>query len=129
MVHHVFNAATTEYSEVCRRAAMYLRGGHKPTYRRSSADCGDVVVVCNAGRLRMRGDKLRTEKLRYHTGAPGGLKTRAFRDYAVRKPELLFYYGAYRLLPKTQLRFKYMQRLYVYAGPAADFAAFLPNVS
>ena len=128
VVHHVFNGATMEYGEVCRRAAQYLTGRHKPTYKNNKASRGDVVVVCNAEQLRMRGDELRTAKLRYHTGHPGGLKTRLLRDYVVKKPEFLFYYGVYKQLPKNRLRFAYMQRLFVYSGPEAQYASFLPNV-
>lgn len=128
-VHHVFNAAVVEYAEVCKRAAALLTGRHKPTFRNNKAGQGDVVVVCNAGSLRMAGDKLKYEKLRYHTGRPGGLKTRYFRDYAIERPEFLFYYGVYRRLPRTQLRFRHMEQLFVYAGPCADYAPFLPNVS
>ena len=66
--------------------------------------------------------------MRYHTGRPGGLKTKYFKEYVIKKPEFIFYYGVYKQLPKNQLRFKYMDKLFVYKGPEVEYADFLPNV-
>lgn len=124
----MFNAATYEYDKVCKRAAYYLTGKHKPIFRPNKVGAGDVVIIANASNLRMRGDRLKYENMKYHTGHPGGLKTRTFRDYVIKKPEFLFYYGVYKQLPKNQLRFKYMDKLFVYKGPEVEYADFLPNV-
>lgn len=117
-----------EYKEICKRAAKFLTGSHKPIYANNKVGLGDVVIVCNAANMRMHGDKLKYEKLRYHSGHPGGLKTRYFRDYVIKKPEFLYYYGVYKQLAPNKLRFRRMDKLYVYAG-AQQFAEYLPNVS
>lgn len=129
VVYHVFNAETYEFDKLCKRAAYYLTGRHKPVWRPNKCDRGDMVIVANASNLRMKGDQLKYEKMQYHTGHPGGLKTKYFKEYVIKKPEFLFYYGVYKQLPKNRMRFKYMENLFVYRGPEVEYAHFLPNVS
>lgn len=129
VIYHVFNAATYEFNKLCKRAAFYLTGRHKPIFKPNKSDGGDMVIIANAENLRMYGDKLKYKKLRYHTGHPGGLKTKYFKEYVIKKPEFIFYYGVYKQLPKNQLRFRFMDNLFVYKGPEVEYDDFLPNVA
>ena len=127
MTYHVFNAETFLYQKLCKRAAYYLTGRHKPIYRPNKSFYGDTVIIANCNNIRMRRDELKYAKLRYHTGAPGGLKTKYFKDYIDKNASFLFYHGIYKELPKNKLRYDFMERLYAYNGPEVEFADFLPN--
>ena len=117
------------YGEIINRAAVYLRGKHKPTYRRFKAFQGDIVIVVNAEKLTMPGKRLKFQKVRYHSGHPGGLKTHDFTYLLKKKPEYVWYRGVYKCLPSNKLRFKTLNNLYVYEGPNVLYGDFLPNVN
>lgn len=130
VVYHVFNAERMYYGEIISRAAMLLRGKHKPTYcRKSTRVQGDIVIIVNADRLTMPSTRLRYKRMRYHTGHPGGLTSKAYSYLMVKKPEYVFFRGVYKHLPTNRQRLKQLQNLYVYCGPEVPYADFLPNVA
>ena len=73
------------------------------------------------------GNELKFRNFKYHTGAPGGLKTKYFKDIIQARPESLFYYGVNKVMPKTKIRQRLMEKLFIYKGPVVPFD-FLPNV-
>ena len=128
-VYHVFNAENMFYGEIIARTSVFLRGKHKPIYSPTKWYLGDTVVIVNADKLTLPGNRMKTHVLRYHTGYPGHLRTHKFRDLVFRKPEYLFFRGVYKVLPKNRLRFRLLENLHVYQGPVAHLHNFLPSVA
>lgn len=96
--------------------ANRLRGKHKTTYT-PHMDCGDNVIIINAAKVRVTGDKLRQKKFYWHTGYPGGIKERSWGHIlAGRFPERLIEKAVERMVPRGPLGRKQMDNLRVYAG-------------
>jgi large subunit ribosomal protein L13 len=97
--------------------ATRLRGKHKPMYT-PHIDCGDNVIVVNAEKVAVTGNKLANEKYYWHTGYPGGIKERtmgAVRDG--KHPERLVLKAVQRMLPRGPLGRQQFSNLRVYVGP------------
>ena len=98
--------------------AMRLRGKHKPQFT-PHVDCGDNVVVVNAGRVRVTGNKAEQSIFYYHTGYPGGIKGRSMRERLEGKhPERVLVKAVERMITRGPLQRRQMKHLHVYAGPA-----------
>jgi len=108
--------------------AMRLRGKHKPSYT-PHMDCGDNVIVINADKVQLTGKK-RTDKVHYwHTGYPGGIKSRtAGQILESAHPERLVEKAVQRMLPGNRLSRKLMGNLRVYPGAAHPHEAQAPEV-
>ncbi len=97
--------------------AMRLRGKHKPSYT-PHMDCGDNIIIVNAGKVRLTGRKREDKLYHRHTGYPGGLKTRsAARILDGKRPETVVIKAVQRMIPKGPLGRQQMANLKVYAGP------------
>ncbi len=97
--------------------AMYLRGKHKPTFT-PHMDCGDYIVVVNAGKVHLTGNKLKDKKFYWHTGHPGGIKERSIGQILEGKhPERVLYKAVERMITRGPLGRQQMTGLKVYAGP------------
>jgi large subunit ribosomal protein L13 len=107
--------------------AMRLRGKHKPTYT-PHVDCGDNIVVINAEKVRLTGNKLEDKVFYYHTGHPGGIKGRTPRQTLESKhPERLIEKAVERMIPRNNLGRDQMRKLHVYAGAEHPHAAQSPE--
>ncbi|AWZ49503.1 50S ribosomal protein L13 [Clostridiaceae bacterium 14S0207] len=106
--------------------ATILRGKHKPTYT-PHVDTGDFVIVVNADKVVLTGNKLDQKMLRHHSLYPGGLKEISYRDALVRKPEFVFQEAVRRMLPKGKLGRQMLKKLKVYSGPEHENAAQNPQ--
>ncbi|MBV7379411.1 50S ribosomal protein L13 [Maritimibacter dapengensis] len=108
--------------------AMRLRGKHKPSFT-PNMDCGDNVIVINADKVQMTGKK-RTDKVHYwHTGYPGGIKSRtAGQILEGEHPERIVMQAVKRMLPGNRLSRKQMTNLRVYAGAEHGHDAQKPEV-
>lgn len=95
--------------------ATILMGKNKPTYT-PSMDTGDFVVVINAEKVELTGNKWRDKFYRYHTGHPGGLKEIRYSELVQRKPEKLIELAVKGMLPKNKLGRAQIKKLKVYAG-------------
>src|SRR5215218_8727427 len=93
-----------------------LRGKRKPTYT-PHVDTGDFVVVVNAEKITVTGDKLHEKMYYRHSGYPGGLKKRTLNDMLERRPEEVIRLAVRGMLPKSRLARKQLTKLKVYAGP------------
>ncbi len=93
-----------------------LRGKRKPTYT-PHIDTGDFVVVVNAEKISVTGDKRQTKLYHRHSGYPGGLKTRTLNDMLERRPEEVIRLAVRGMLPRNRLGRKQITKLKVYAGP------------
>ena len=116
VVYHVFNAERIPFGRMCTQITNAVRGKYKPTYKRIDPTKGDKVVVVNAEKALFMGRKLKFKNLKYHTGIPGGLKTKKFKDMLFLKPELLIFNSVYKMLPKNKIRFLFLENLTIYAG-------------
>ena len=96
--------------------AMILRGKNKPIYT-PPVDCGDFVVVVNAEKVRLTGNKEEENVWRHHSGYIGGLKEETWREAMEKHPERIIERAVKGMLPKNSLGRKQFTKLKVYAGP------------
>jgi large subunit ribosomal protein L13 len=97
--------------------ANRLRGKHKPQFT-PHVDCGDNVVIVNARRMRVTGNKAEQSIFYYHTGYPGGIKGRSIRQRLdSQHPERVIEKAVERMITRGPLQRQQMKHLYVYAGP------------
>jgi large subunit ribosomal protein L13 len=96
--------------------AGYLRGKHQPTFA-EHLDVGDYVVVINAARLRVTGNKARDRLYYRHSTYPGGFKSVALGELLERHPDRLLKNTVRGMLPRTALGRKMLRKLKVYSGP------------
>ena len=102
--------------------AMILRGKNKPQFTPNS-DCGDFVVVINADKVQLTGNKAAHKTYYRHSGYNGGLKAESFRVAMEKHPEQVIERAVRGMLPKTTLGRKQLSKLKVYAGPEHPHAA------
>ena len=95
--------------------ATILRGKNKPNYT-PSMDLGDYVVVINAEKIKVTGNKLKGKIYRYHTSYPGGLKSVVLGTLLKRKPELVVKKAVQGMIPHTKLGRAMIKKLKIYKG-------------
>ncbi|HEB79101.1 MAG TPA: 50S ribosomal protein L13 [Rhodospirillales bacterium] len=107
--------------------AARLRGKHKPLYT-PHMDCGDNIVVINAEKVRLTGNKLKDKTFYWHTGYPGGIKGRTMGAILGGKhPERVIIKAVERMIPRSPMGRKQMKKLYVYAGGEHPHTAQTPE--
>ncbi len=108
--------------------AYRLRGKHKPLFT-PHVDCGDNVIVVNAEKVRLTGNKAQGDVFYWHTGYPGGIKERTKGQLLAGKfPERVVEKSVERMLPRGPLFRKIFKNLHVYAGAAHPHEAQKPEV-
>lgn len=123
---HVIDAEDVVLGRLSVQAATLLRGKHKPTFA-PHMDCGDFVIVVNADKVSLSGNK-REDKLAYrHSGFPGGLKSIAYGDLIDKDPRKAVEKAVWGMLPKNRLGRQLIKKLKVYAGPEHPHAAQQPQ--
>jgi large subunit ribosomal protein L13 len=103
-----------------------LRGKRKPTYT-PHVDTGDFVIVINAEKIAVTGNKREDKRYYRHSGYPGGLKSRSLNDMLERRPEEVIRLAVKGMLPRNRLARKQLTKLKVYAGPEHPHAAQQPQ--
>src|SRR2546423_3079692 len=93
-----------------------LRGKRKPTYT-PHVDTGDFVIVVNAEKISVTGNKRQDKRYYRHSGYPGGLKSRTLQDMLDRRPEEVIRIAVKGMLPRNRLARRQLTKLKVYAGP------------
>ncbi|HYE03363.1 MAG TPA: 50S ribosomal protein L13 [Phycisphaerales bacterium] len=111
----VVDAADIPLGRLASDIAVVLMGKHRPEYT-PHVDCGDVVVVTNASRVALTGNKAEQRMRRRYTGYPGGLKAESYGHLRQRSPETLVQEAVRRMLPKNRLGRVMLARLKVYPG-------------
>ena len=106
--------------------ADVLRGKRKPTYT-PHIDTGDFVIVVNAEKIAVTGNKLKDKLYHRHSGYPGGLKTRTLQEQLDRRPEEVIRLAVRGMMPRNRLARKQLTKLKVYAGPEHPHAAQQPQ--
>jgi large subunit ribosomal protein L13 len=122
---HVIDATDVVLGRLATHAATLLRGKHKPTYA-PHMDTGDFVIIVNAEKVAVSGNK-RDDKFVYrHSGFPGGLKQRSVGEMIEKHPDRLVEKAVKGMLPKNRLGRAMSKKLKVYAGPDHPHAAQQP---
>ena len=103
-----------------------LRGKRKPEYT-PHVDTGDFVVVVNAEKIHVTGNKREQKRYYRHSGFPGGLRSRTLDDMLERRPEEVIRHAVKGMLPRNRLGRKQLTKLKVYAGPEHPHAAQQPK--
>lgn len=111
----VVDADNQVLGRVATRVARILIGKDKPNFT-PYLDCGDHVIVINADRVRLTGNKIEQKVYRRHSGYPGGLKEIPIRAMMQRRPEEVVREAVVGMLPKNKLRARRAKKLRVYAG-------------
>ena len=106
--------------------ADVLRGKRKPAYT-PHVDTGDFVVVVNAEKIRVTGNKLEQKIYYRHSGYPGGLRQRTLAEQLQRRPEEVIRKAVKGMLPRNRLARKQLTKLKVYAGPEHPHSAQQPQ--
>ncbi|NJB67482.1 large subunit ribosomal protein L13 [Desulfobaculum xiamenense] len=109
-------------TEISRR----LRGKHKAEFA-PHVDCGDFIVVVNAEKIKVTGNKLDQKTYYRHTGYPGGLRETSLKDMLDTKPEEVILKAVRGMLPKNRLGRAIIKKLKVYAGPEHPHASQQPK--
>ncbi|PXY17194.1 50S ribosomal protein L13 [Prauserella sp. PE36] len=123
---HVIDAEDVVLGRLATEVATLLRGKHKPTYA-PHVDTGDFVIIVNADKVALTGNK-REQKFAYrHSGYPGGLRKRSFGELLETRPERLVEKVVKGMLPKNKLGRAQAKKLKVYAGPEHPHAAQQPQ--
>ena len=124
----VVDAADLVLGRLASLVAMRVRGKHKPTYT-PNMDCGDHVIVVNADKVHLTGNKRTAKTYYWHTGYPGGIKSRVASDLLEGKfPERVIEKAVKRMLPGGPLSRKQMTNLRIYKGEAHPHEGQSPEV-
>ncbi len=111
----VVDASTAPLGRVATTAAKYLIGKMKPTYT-AHVDNGDYVIVVNAGKLVVTGNKLEDKMYYHYSGFPGGMRSRTLKEQMGIDPTFVITEAVRGMLPKNKLVDGRLARLKVYAG-------------
>jgi large subunit ribosomal protein L13 len=122
---HVIDASDIVLGRLASHAATLLRGKHKPIFA-PHVDTGDFVIVVNAGKVALTGNKRQTKVAYRHSGYPGGLKKISYDDLLAKRPERAIELAVKGMLPHNKLGRRLIKKLKVYAGPEHPHAAQQP---
>lgn len=122
----VIDATDQVLGRLAVKAAFLLRGKHKPNFT-PHVDCGDNVIIINAEKVRLTGNKLDEKMYVRHSGYPGGQRSETAKELLKRKPLALVEHAIKGMLPKTRLGSELFRNLYVYQGPEHPHQAQQPK--
>jgi len=122
----LIDAEGATLGRLATKAAMILRGKNKPQYT-PNADTGDFVVIVNADKVVLTGNKADQKRYWRYSGYLGGLKFESFREAMAKHPERVIEHAVKGMLPKTTLGRAQGMKLKVYAGPEHPHAAQNPT--
>ena len=123
---YVVDAEGQTLGRLASEIAKVLRGKNKPTYT-PHMDCGDYVIVVNAEKIKVTGQKLDQKIYYHHSEYIGGMKETTHKEKLARKPEQVIELAVKGMLPKGPLGRQMYKKLFVYAGPEHKHAAQQPK--
>ncbi|MCB9708228.1 MAG: 50S ribosomal protein L13 [Myxococcales bacterium] len=124
---HLIDASDQTLGRIATQIATLLRGKHKPQYT-PHVDTGDFVIVINAEKVRLTGNKLDSKHFHHHSGYPGGLHSESYRHLIDRKPEFIIEKAVRGMLPYSPLGRAMRTKLKVYKGAVHPHAAQQPKL-
>jgi large subunit ribosomal protein L13 len=113
---HVIDASDVVLGRLATHVATLLRGKHKPIFA-PHLDTGDFVIVVNASKVALTGNKLADKRAYRHSGYPGGIRSVAYSELMAKHPERAVEKAVRGMLPKNTLGRSMLRKLKVYAGP------------
>ncbi|MEV4103632.1 50S ribosomal protein L13 [Nonomuraea sp. NPDC049649] len=113
---YVIDATDVVLGRLASHVATLLRGKHKPIFA-NHVDTGDFVIVVNADKVALSGNKLEQKKAYRHSGYPGGLRSVTYGELMEKRPDKAVEKAVKGMLPKNSLGRKMIRKLKVYAGP------------
>lgn len=113
---YVIDAEGVALGRLASQVAMVLRGKNKPTFT-PHIDCGDYVIIVNAEKVKLTGNKLNDKKYYNHSGYVGGLRERTAKTMIEKYPEEMIERAVKGMLPKGRLGRAMSKKLFVYTGP------------
>ena len=122
----VIDATDLVLGRLASRVALILRGKNKPSFT-PNLDCGDNVIILNADKVRLTGNKMTDRVYVRHTGYPGGQRFTTPKEILAKKPTELVRMAVKGMLPKTRLGDKLINNLFIYAGPEHPHQAQQPK--
>lgn len=122
----IIDATDQVLGRLASKAAHILKGKHKPQYT-PHIDTGDFVIITNAEKVRLTGNKAQAKVYKHHTGHPGGLKEETFSEALEKHPERIIEHAVKGMLPKNTLGRAQGMKLKVYAGSEHPHAAQIPT--
>jgi len=123
---YVVDGTNQTVGRMCARVAAILRGKNKAYYT-PHVDCGDNVIIINADKVVLTGNKMDEKLYDRYSGYPGGRKEETAKDLLKRRPEVLIERAVKGMLPKNRLGRKMYKKLYVYAGTQHPHTAQQPK--
>jgi large subunit ribosomal protein L13 len=123
---HVIDATDVVLGRLATHVATLLRGKHKALFA-PHLDTGDYVIVINAGKVALTGDKAAQKKAYRHSGYPGGLKAVSYGELLAKRPEEVVRKAVRGMLPKNRLASQQLAKLKIYAGPTHPHTAQQPE--
>ena len=124
---YVIDAEGKSLGRVATLAATYLRGKHKPTYT-PHIDCGDYIIIVNAQKVNLTGNKLNDKMYYNHSQYQGGLRERNAKVMIEKYPEEMVERAVKGMLPHNRLGRQMYKKLFVYAGSEHKHEAQKPEV-
>jgi large subunit ribosomal protein L13 len=122
---HIIDASDVVLGRLATHAATLLRGKHKPTFA-PHVDTGDFVIVINAGKVALTGNKRATKVAYRHSGYPGGLRKTSYEELLTKRPDRAVELAVKGMLPHNKLGAKQIKKLKVYAGDVHPHASQQP---
>ena len=119
---HIIDASDVVLGRLATHTATLLRGKHKPTFA-PHVDTGDFVVIINAGKVALTGNKRQTKVAYRHSGYPGGLKQVNYEELLTKRPEHAVELAVKGMLPHNKLARQILKKLKVYPGAEHPHAA------
>ena len=123
----VIDATNEVLGRLASQVAKILRGKNKPSYT-PHVDCGDYVIVINAEKVKLTGNKMTDKVYTRHTGYPGGQRFATPADYLAKKPTFIIEKAVKGMLPKNRLGRRLIENMHVYNGPSHPHEAQNPKV-
>jgi len=123
---HVIDATDVVLGRLASQVAVLLRGKHKPTFA-PHVDTGDFVVVINADKVALTGNKLEQKRAYRHSGYPGGLRSQSYVELLEKHPTKAVEKAVRGMLPKNSIARAQITKLKVYAGPEHPHQAQQPQ--
>lgn len=122
----LFDATGVPIGRLATEIAKRLTGKDKPMFT-AHIDCGDNIIIVNAEKIGVTGNKLSDKKYYHHTGFPGGIKEASLKDKLEKNPTFAIENAVKGMLPKNKLQNERMKRLRVFAGENHDHTAQQPR--
>jgi large subunit ribosomal protein L13 len=123
---HVIDATDVVLGRLASQVAVLLRGKHKPTFA-PHVDTGDFVVIVNADKVALTGNKLEQKRAYRHSGYPGGLRSQSYVELLEKHPTKAVEKAVRGMLPKNSIARAQITKLKVYAGPEHPHQAQQPQ--